>query len=301
MNCILVGSYGLHQLCNNKSIFSPDADYINPNDYKNIREGALLQVCPQALEKFVNIILPTINVRFRLLTNNSDKTLPDDYPVEVKSILSNPYLIHWFSQNWIGNNEKVTRIPIGLDYHTLIPQPLKFTWLKNVEQVHLWGIKKNPLDQERDLLDIKLTSKPFWERELKCYSNYFSRRYTRYGSTDRVEANSIIPERLCSYQISYVYRNECWKNMIKCAFVVSPFGNGYDCHRTWEALILGCIPIVKRCGIEPVFDDLPVWVVDNWNEVTSENMKAKVEEFKDKTFNYQKLTLSYWKSKIINT
>lgn len=294
MNCIFVGSYGLHQSCDNKSIFASDRDYIDLNDYKNIQEGAVIHVCPQSLHRFVNIVLPTINVRFRLLTNNSDKTLPDDYPIEVESILSNPYLIHWFSQNWVGNNKKVTNIPIGLDYHTLIPQAPRFTWLKSLEQIHEWGIKKNPLDQERDLRDVKLSSKPFFERDLKCYSNYFSRRYTRYGSIDRVEANSIIPAYLCAYQSSYVHRNQCWKNMTKYAFVVSPFGNGYDCHRTWEALVLGCIPIVRRCGIESVFDDLPVWIVNDWKEITLDNMKQKIEEFKNKTFNYEKLSLYYW-------
>jgi hypothetical protein len=89
--------------------------------------------------------------------------------------------------------------------------------------------------------------------------------------------------------------------MIKYAFVISPHGNGLDCHRTWEALALGCIPIVKSSGIDRLFDDLPVWIVQTWNEVNLENMKDKIEEFKNKTFNYEKLTLTYWKSKIINT
>jgi hypothetical protein len=35
---------------------------------------------------------------------------------------------------------------------------------------------------------------------------------------------------------------------INYAFVASPYGGGPDCHRTWEALILGCIPIVKSSG-----------------------------------------------------
>ena len=301
MNCKFVGSYALHELSDNKCVFSPDTDYLDINQYKNIEENSILHVCPQALGKFVTFILPKINVKFRLITNNSDKTLPDDYPVESDIILSNSYVIRWFSQNWVGKHEKVINIPIGLDYHTLIPDTPKFTWLKNVPQMHLWGIKKIPIQQEYDLIDIKKNSQPFWERELKCYSNYFSRRYTRYGSIERVRANSIIPTNLCSYQTSYVNRNESWKNMSKCVFVVSPFGNGYDCHRTWEALALGCIPIVKACGIEDLFKELPVWVVNDWDEITFDSMNAKVEEFKHKSFNYKKLTLEYWKSKIINT
>mmetsp|Transcript_79867 Transcript_79867/g.248998 ORF Transcript_79867/g.248998 Transcript_79867/m.248998 type:complete len:98 (+) Transcript_79867:3-296(+) len=29
------------------------------------------------------------------------------------------------------------------------------------------------------------------------------------------------------------------------AFLFSPVGNGFDCHRTWEALVLGCIVIAQ--------------------------------------------------------
>ena len=29
-------------------------------------------------------------------------------------------------------------------------------------------------------------------------------------------------------------------------FALSPEGNGIDCHRTWECLYLGVIPIVKK-------------------------------------------------------
>ena len=136
---------------------------------------------------------------------------------------------------------------------------------------------------------------------MKCYSNYFSTRYTRYGSVDRVEAMNTIPRELCYIEYNYVHRIECWKHMTECAFVVSPFGNGYDCHRTWEALSLGCIPIVKTSGLNSLFDDLPVWIVQDWKDISLETMKAKIEEFKNRTFNYEKLTLAYWKSKIINT
>lgn len=80
------------------------------------------------------------------------------------------------------------------------------------------------------------------------------------------------------------------------AFVISPWGNGLDCHRTWEVLCLGSIPVVKTSGLDRLFDDLPVWIINDWNEVTHENMVKKIEEFKSKTFNYEKLTLAYWRN-----
>ena len=36
-----------------------------------------------------------------------------------------------------------------------------------------------------------------------------------------------------------------WNKQKDFAFVLCPHGGGLDCHRNWEALCLGCIPIVK--------------------------------------------------------
>jgi large-conductance mechanosensitive channel len=80
--------------------------------------------------------------------------------------------------------------------------------------------------------------------------------------------------------------------------VISPFGNGMDCHRTWEALVLGCITIVSSSGMNELFKDLPALIVNNWSDVTQDLLDNTIEEFNKKTFNYEKLQLNYWKNKI---
>ena len=40
-------------------------------------------------------------------------------------------------------------------------------------------------------------------------------------------------------------------------------------HRTWEALALGSIPIVRKSSISPLFKNLPVIEISNWTEITS--------------------------------
>lgn len=49
-------------------------------------------------------------------------------------------------------------------------------------------------------------------------------------------------------------------------FVVSPPGNGLDCHRTWEAMYAGCVPIVLRQAWPFDGERLPVLAVDNWGD-----------------------------------
>jgi hypothetical protein len=63
-----------------------------------------------------------------------------------------------------------------------------------------------------------------------------------------------------------VTKNISFTNQIKYAFVISPHGNGLDCHRTWEALCLGCIVIVKKSPIDTLYTDLPVLIIDNWSD-----------------------------------
>lgn len=69
-----------------------------------------------------------------------------------------------------------------------------------------------------------------------------------------------------------------------------------DCHRTWEALLLGCIPVLRR--LNPAFDkmfvDLPVLMVDQWTDITEDLLRKTVTEFKTRRFNMEKLTLRYW-------
>ena len=48
-------------------------------------------------------------------------------------------------------------------------------------------------------------------------------------------------------------------------FVLSPPGNGPDCHRTWEAVYLGAIPVVLSGVLaDEVFETLPILVVSDY-------------------------------------
>lgn len=300
MDCKYVGSRGLLLSCNRKSSNPiPDSDELDIELYANITENEILHVCPQALPKFVKTVLPRLQKPFLLLTNNSDLTIGEDLKTETDVLLSNPYLRYWFAQNCIVNHEKIIQIPIGLDYHSLLPvQKPKFSWISI--KSHDWGERKSTLEQETDLIDLVKHAQPFYERRIKSYANFHFLVGTRYGKVDRIDAYNTLKKDFVYYQNTKVPRIQSWYNMIDFAFVISPHGNGLDCHRTWEALCLGCIPIVKTSGLDPLFKDLPVWIVSGWDEVTYINMIRTIDMFKEKTFDYEKLTLSYWQ-KLLKT
>jgi hypothetical protein len=79
-------------------------------------------------------------------------------------------------------------------------------------------------------------------------------------------------------------------------FVLSPLGNGLDCIRTYEALCLGCIVIIKKSHLNDnsLYSDLPVLVVDEYSEINKTLLKVTLELYSQKKFNYKKLHMNYW-------
>jgi hypothetical protein len=113
-----------------------------------------------------------------------------------------------------------------------------------------------------------------------------------------VDAIKEIPSKLVYYEPTHVIRETSWTNQSKYAFVISPHGGGFDCHRLWEALALGCIAIVKTSGIDRLYDDLPVLIVKEWSDINKKMLRATMDRFKTRKFNYDKLLLSYWMNEI---
>ena len=64
-------------------------------------------------------------------------------------------------------------------------------------------------------------------------------------------------------------------------FCLSPHGNGLDCHRTWEAIALGCIPVVKTSPLDRLFSGLPVLIVNSWSDLNESLLSETVDRFQD--------------------
>lgn len=82
-------------------------------------------------------------------------------------------------------------------------------------------------------------------------------------------------------------------------YVLSPFGNGLDCHRTWEALLLDTIPIVESSPIDNLFSELPVLIVDNLLQIDEEYLKKELIKFSNQLFKKEKVFFQYWKNLIL--
>ena len=53
--------------------------------------------------------------------------------------------------------------------------------------------------------------------------------------------------------------------MAKSYFILSPNGNGIDCHKHWEAFHAHSIPVVTKSINLKFYEDLPFLVIDDWS------------------------------------
>jgi hypothetical protein len=291
-----VSSRGILKSCTFHSNIPPKSSNNNDVNYlnymissNNMFDGMSIYVCSDTLSYFVNNILPKINNTFTLVSGDSDLTIPNQAlnKDEQNNLFKNKFLINWYAQNCDNPNNKLKNLPIGLDYHTLKENPQHKLLLKDEDN----SIKS----QENVLININNNSKPFYERKIKIYVNY-SIENDKFNQ--RKNSLEIVPENLIKQNKNFTPRTENWNLMSEYAFVLSPYGMGMDCHRTWEALCLGCIPIVCAPSFKEMFNDLPLLNVEKWDDINETVLLNTINKFKDKNFNYDKLTLKYWTNKI---
>jgi len=91
----------------------------------------------------------------------------------------------------------------------------------------------------------------------------------------------------------YVSHSQYFQNLPSYKFVVSPEGNGIDCHRHYEALMAGCIPIIERHpGIEEKYKGCPILWTTDYSEITSDYLNSVYTEMVDNQYDFSKLDIS---------
>lgn len=93
-------------------------------------------------------------------------------------------------------------------------------------------------------------------------------------------------------------KNDYLLEMARHKFVLCPPGNGWDCWRTYEALYLGCIPIMEKSIFTSFFEDLPVLIIDDFFELKDSYLKYQAKNMVGQVYNYDNLKLSYWTKRI---
>lgn len=247
---------------------------------------------------------------YALLSGDDDNTMPQDVSqLAFDYVIESPLVVKWYAQNiGIPDDErnkkkgalnKLYPMPIGLDYHTLATRP---------DKVPHWGPPATEMEQEEELNSILKKAPALKDRKLKVYStfhlNYLPDSVKPF--TDREEAFRDLPSELVDHEEKKITRGQTWEKQAQYSFVASPHGRGLDCHRTWEALTLGCIVIVKSSSLDSLYAGLPVLIVDKWKDVTAELLQETFTKYTaivgnsayEQTQSFRSLHLTHWLKQI---
>jgi hypothetical protein len=94
-----------------------------------------------------------------------------------------------------------------------------------------------------------------------------------------------------------VTADEYWQQLLRSKFVASPEGNGIDCHRTYEALWCGCIPIVEIVNMRhflQLYGNVPVLWTYDYSEITPAYLER--EYMKRVVLGYYNFSKLYYES-----
>jgi len=204
---------------------------------------------PDFLPEFIRQVLPKINYNFVLLTHDSDIPVTSEY----NAILENPYLIKWFGMNCHVMHPKLQPIPIGMA-NEVWPHGNKDTMLKIINENN---IKKNLVYCNFDL-----------NTNLK----------------DRKYALSVLHKfDFIDFEIKKLNYEDYLRKLSTYKYVISPPGNSVDCHRIWESIYLGVIPVVLKSIPMVYFKDCPILFINNWEELDTKLLLDKYEKINSRS------------------
>jgi len=217
------------------------------------------------LPEFLERVLPRIHSRFVLVTGDEDWSIPGDF-ARAAEICASDKVLAWFAQNFDGTGGvgKIHPLPIGFDFHT-------------ISNRRRWGHPlATPREQEIELEELQATMPPNEQRLPRVHADFHFNKHARplMGESRGTVEATLRRNALIDFEPQKVPRLELWRRKTGYAFAVSPHGNGLDCHRTWESLALGNIVIVKRSPLDPLYEGLPVAIVNEWDDITAENLSA---------------------------
>ena len=252
--------------------------------YRNLPSAPIIWLRVDNLSAFVRNVLPKLDDRFVLITTDADNA-PWAYAQEAaKALLDSEKVFHWFADQCdLPSHPKVTPVPIGIPYPYRHDFPARYNvWSDKDIFGHHQIVPPQVATFDLRLSKLITGRKPPAQRKLVAFADFaLNDSSSRVG---RSETRRDIARKLSSCRaVTFLDRPLARLSLYHCytnvAFVISPLGRAFDCYRTWEALLMGAIPITKRSPLTALYDQYPIVTVDDWSEVTDDNLERWMERF----------------------
>ncbi len=271
--------------------------------YQGLEDGGVAWLRIDEIGRFNHEVLPRLERPIVVLTPESDWTVPSDFPAECAALVRSGKVRRWFANNYdhSAHREVMVPLPIGLNYEYKYRLEKKTSELRDgYFRVHA----PVPARQDARWDDVRQSALPPSRRVPLAFGDFAlnnSSRSRRYGES-RADIQAVLARTdAVVFPSRRMPREALCRAYGRHAFVISPHGRGLDCYRTWEALACGSIVIVKRSGLDPIYEGLPVVIIDRWEEITRANLERWLQAYGD-TFDrarlWQVLSLEYWQREI---
>lgn len=237
---------------------------------ENVKEKDIVFVGDENIEKFFTEIHPNIKAPYVLITHNGDNSVNQKF-----FDLASDKVLKWYGINILISHPKVVPIPIGIEnkhyYVCGIPfifnKVIKKNFIKKNRIFYGFTIRNN-IEERQPALDVLKINK--LAETFKRWMNFYQ----------------------------YLHLLATYK------FVASPPGSSVEGHRTWDALYIGTVPIVKSSITIDYFEKIgvPLWSVKDWHEldnITEKDIEEKFEIIKKKS-SIETIYMDYWIDKIKN-
>lgn len=213
---------------------------------------------------FKKYVAARISSPFILISHNSD----DGIKIDDLDLLNHPFLVCWFAQNCEFSHEKLNPLPIGLT---------------NCQ----WGG-----DKYSHLVEV---AKKYQKKHV-LYANFSVQ--THESRQELAEVISRVKNITISCNLSY---EEYLKELAQHKFCLCPRGNGIDTHRFWESQYVNTIPVIIKSDWTSAYSNLPVLLLDSWQELPSIDFNLAYTKISSTYFNRSSAYLLHHKIKIKNS
>ena len=255
-------------------------DFINGKNFSELNQYGLEYF---KTDDYWNILAYIVKVRkdplniYKLITHNSDWSVSKCLESMGLLIEKLPKNLKWYAQNVDIEHPQIFSIPIGLEN----PE-----WHKKQQKTNKISYINKYAPKTSEFISLAYFNIATNPRRKAIY-DYLSQ--FDWCTTKITENGTGFDEYLDLINRSI--------------FCICPEGNGIDTHRIWEALYLGCIPVVEDCVNIRFYKDLPIYICDSFFTLTRDKLIDKHMEIIANMPNYNNsmLKMEYWREKIYDT
>ena len=233
--------------------------------FRRFKSSSALHYRPSMIKPLINSWPTNSSLHEILLIGGRVWTFPNDFDTgDVKFIYRtfDDVRVQNLDRSKLTHKKslKTIALPLGIDLHTL-------------EQSARWGhVKSLWRRQHQEIVELRRYAPELKRRKRRVLVTWTSSSQTSWRHRAKYKMRTeLYSEALNSTFCDFVEgsRSSVWGAMTSYAFVFAPIGNGYDTHRLWEALALGCIVIAQRNPTTAEFSELfPIVLVEDMYEIT---------------------------------